>query len=120
MLRKKGARDAELIYPLVPNPITVLGKKIAALLVYVNPICCAVDNTSALIVLIVAGRFGKPMVLNERFGLTKDAEPCVNDVKINPVENGALFEMSYAKILRRTIESVSYVLLELLLIYFDL
>ena len=66
--------------------------------------------------LIVAGRFGKPIVLNETLGLTNDAEPLVNDVKINPVENGELFEMSYAKTLRKTIESVSYVLLELELI----
>ena len=69
-----------------------------------------------MIVLIVAGRFDKPMVLNETFGLTKDAEPFVNDVKINPVEKGELFEISYAKTLRKTIESVSYVLLELELI----
>jgi hypothetical protein len=67
-------------------------------------------------VLIVAGRFEKPMVLNETFGLTNDADPLVNDVKRNPVENGELFEMSYAKTLRKTIESVSYVLLELELI----
>ncbi len=66
--------------------------------------------------LIVAGRFEKPMVLNETLGLTKDAEPLVKDVKTNPVENGELFEISYAKTLRKTIESVSYVFLELELI----
>ncbi len=66
--------------------------------------------------LIVAGRFEKPMVLNETLGLTNDAEPLVKEVKINPVENGELFEISYAKTLRKTIESVSYVLLELELI----
>jgi len=50
------------------------------------------------------------MVLNEIKGLTKLATPRVKDVKTDPVENGALLDMSYAKIRRRTIESVSYVL----------
>jgi hypothetical protein len=68
-------------------------------------------------VLNVAGSSGTPMVLRDRFGLTKDAEPLINDVNTNPVENG-LFVVSYAKILRKAIESVSYVFLELLLIYF--
>lgn len=67
--------------------------------------------------LIVAGRFGNPIVLRVTLGLTKEAFPFVNDVKTNPVEKGLLFDMSYAKILRRTIESVSYVLLALELIY---
>ena len=68
--------------------------------------------------LIVAGRFGTPMVLRDTLGFTKDAEPLVNDVRIKPVENGELFDISYAKILRKAIESVSYVFLELALIYF--
>ncbi len=50
------------------------------------------------------------MVLNETRGLTKLATPRVNDVNTDPVENGELFDISYAKIRRRTIESVSYVL----------
>jgi hypothetical protein len=79
-----------------------------------------VENNSPDSVLIVAGRFGNPIVLRLRFGLTNDTEPFVSDVKTNPVEKGLLFEISYAKILRKAIESVSYVFLELLLIYFDL
>lgn len=70
--------------------------------------------------LSVAGRFGTPIVLKDRFGFTKEAEPFVNEVKMNPVEKGLLFDTSYAKILRKAIESVSYVFLELLLIYFVL
>ena len=69
--------------------------------------------------LIVAGRFGNPIVLRVTFGLTKEALPLVKEVNRNPVEKGLLFDMSYAKILRKTIESVSYVLLALELIYFD-
>ena len=69
--------------------------------------------------LIVAGRFGSPIVLRVRFGLTKEAEPFVKDVSTNPVEKGLLLDISYAKILRKAIESVSYVFLELLLIYFE-
>ena len=68
--------------------------------------------------LIVAGRFGNPIVLKVMFGLTKEATPFVKDVKTNPVENGLLLLTSYAKILRKAIESVSYVFLELELIYF--
>jgi hypothetical protein len=102
----------------VPKPVTVLGKKMVALLGMICPNKTAVDKSSFVSVLIVAGRFGRPIVLNERFGLTKDAEPLSNDVNTNPVENGLLFDTSYAKILRKAIESVSYVFLELLLIYF--
>ena len=57
-----------------------------------------------------------PIVLRDTKGLTKLATPLVNDVKTNPVEKGALLEISYAKILRRTMESVSYVLRDELLI----
>ncbi len=60
------------------------------------------------------------MVLKVRFGLTNEAEPLVNEVNTNPVEKGLLFDTSYAKILRKAIESVSYVFLELELIYFGL
>jgi hypothetical protein len=75
--------------------------------------CIAVERSSPDRVLIVAGRFGKPIVLNVTFGLTKDALPFVKDVNINPGEKGILFELSYAKILRSAIDCVSYVLLEL-------
>jgi hypothetical protein len=78
----------------------------------------AVEKSCPDNVLSVAGSAGTPIVLKDRFGLTKDAEPRVNDVNTNPVENGLLFDTSYAKILRKAIESVSYVFLELLLIYF--
>ena len=60
------------------------------------------------------------MLLRLTIGLTKEAEPLVKDVRTNPVENGELFDISYAKILRKAIESVSYVFLELLLIYSNL
>ena len=50
------------------------------------------------------------MVLMAIKGLTKLATPFVNEVRRYPVENGALLEMSYAKTLRKTMESVSYVL----------
>jgi hypothetical protein len=65
------------------------------------------------------GRFGTPIVLRLTLGLKKVTTPFVKDVKIYPVENGELFDTSYAKILRKAIESVSYVFLELLLIYLD-
>jgi hypothetical protein len=77
-----------------------------------------VDNKYPSIELTVAGRFGNPIVLSVIVGDTKEAFPLVNEVRTKPVENGALFEISYAKILRKTIESVSYVRLELELIYF--
>ena len=109
-----------LRYPLVPSPITVLGRKLVALLVKLLPNKIAVDNTSADRVLIVAGRFGTPMLLSETFGLRKDTEPFVRDVNTKPVEKGLLLLTSYAKILRKAIESVSYVFLELELIYFGL
>jgi hypothetical protein len=70
-------------------------------------------------VLRETGRFGTPIVLRDTVGLTKATDPFVNDVNTNPVEKGELFDMSYAKILRKAIESVSYVFLELLLIYLD-
>lgn len=58
-------------------------------------------------------------MLNAKLGLKKVATPFVKEVRIKPVENGE-FEISYAKILRKTIESVSYVRLDdtkLILLY---
>jgi hypothetical protein len=59
------------------------------------------------------------MVLKDTSGFSKLATPFVNDVRTYPVENVALFDMSYAKILRKTIECVSYVLRDELLISSD-
>jgi hypothetical protein len=72
----------------------------------------AVENSSPDNVLIVAGRFGNPMVLRVTLGLTKDAVPFVKAVKTYPVEKGMLLEISYAKILRSAIDCVSYVFRE--------
>lgn len=107
-----------LRYPLLPNPVTVLGKNMTGLLVRVVPRRIAVDKRSEVNVLIVAGRFERPILLRDTLGLTNETEPFVKDVRTNPVENGELLEISYAKILRKAIESVSYVFLELALIYF--
>ena len=51
------------------------------------------------------------MVLKAKVGLAKVAKPFEIAVRTNPVENGE-FEISYAKIRRKTIESVSYVFLD--------
>ena len=113
------------MYPADPNPSTVLGKYEIIVLVYTKDMNCAVENSSPDKVLIVAGRFGNPIVLKVTFGLTKDAEPFVRAVRIYPVEKGILLEISYAKILRSAIDCVSYVFLELATplplshIYFD-
>ena len=109
-----------LTYPLDPRPVTVLGRKTTALLVYVFPTWIAVDKRLAVNVLMETGRFGTPMVLRLTFGLKNVTTPLVNDVKIYPVEKGELLDISYAKILRKAIESVSYVFLELVLIYFEI
>jgi hypothetical protein len=57
-------------------------------------------------------------VLRAKLRSKNVATPFVREVRTNPVEKGALFEISYAKIRRRTIESVSYVLLEELIYLF--
>ncbi len=46
------------------------------------------------------------MVLRTKLGLVNVARPFVKEVNTNPVEKGE-FDKSYAKILRKTIESVS-------------
>jgi hypothetical protein len=117
LLANAAPRPDVLIYPTVPRPVTVLGRKNWALLGYNSDCTCAVERSCADSVLSSPGRFAIPMLLKLIVGLTKLATPRVNAVKTKPVENGALLEMSYAKILRKAIESVSYVFLELLLIY---